>query len=336
MLGAIIIAMQNGIARGIFSNEAGLGSAPIAAAAAQTKEPVRQGLVSMTGTFLDTIVVCSMTGLALVMTGALPDPGPGRRRRHHGRVPERACRSSPARWCRSCSWLCLALFGFTTILGWDYYGERCLEYFSNGNMKAVKVYRWLYICRRVHRPLHDRGRRVDHRRHLQRAAWPSPNMHRARRAFGRRGEGDPQDFFDALGCRRRRRRRHGEASVPISRTGRFRPSTRWTSRTRFRCAKRRLGQVAHVVTCLGEGGFAARRMRPAWVQAAVLLGRQPQPAAHNLPGRRPDSPGRWLQPLSPAAPAYDSAAFSFRTSAASWSFSFCVRHDSVSSANRRC
>ena len=67
--------MQKGIARGIFSNEAGLGSAPIAAAAAQTKEPVRQGLVSMTGTFLDTIVVCSMTGLALVMTGAYQIPG---------------------------------------------------------------------------------------------------------------------------------------------------------------------------------------------------------------------------------------------------------------------
>ena len=75
ILGAIIIAMQNGIARGIFSNEAGLGSAPIAAAAAQTKEPVRQGLVSMTGTFLDTIIVCSMTGLALVMTGAYQIPG---------------------------------------------------------------------------------------------------------------------------------------------------------------------------------------------------------------------------------------------------------------------
>ena len=64
------VAMQKGIARGIFSNEAGLGSAPIAAAAAQTNEPVRQGLVSMTGTFIDTIIVCTMTGLAIVMTGA--------------------------------------------------------------------------------------------------------------------------------------------------------------------------------------------------------------------------------------------------------------------------
>ena len=69
-IGAMTVAMQKGIARGIFSNEAGLGSAPIAAAAAQTNEPVRQGLVSMTGTFIDTIIVCTMTGLAIVMTGA--------------------------------------------------------------------------------------------------------------------------------------------------------------------------------------------------------------------------------------------------------------------------
>ena len=66
----MLVAMQKGVARGIFSNEAGLGSAPIAAAAAQTKEPVRQGLVSMTGTFIDTIVICTLTGLSIVITGA--------------------------------------------------------------------------------------------------------------------------------------------------------------------------------------------------------------------------------------------------------------------------
>ena len=66
----MIVAMQKGIARGIFSNEAGLGSAPIAAAAAHTHEPVRQGLISMTGTFIDTIIICTMTGLAIVITGA--------------------------------------------------------------------------------------------------------------------------------------------------------------------------------------------------------------------------------------------------------------------------
>ena len=69
-MGSFLVAMQKGVARGIFSNEAGLGSAPIAAAAAQTKEPVRQGLVSMTGTFIDTIVICTLTGLSIVLTGA--------------------------------------------------------------------------------------------------------------------------------------------------------------------------------------------------------------------------------------------------------------------------
>ena len=144
-LGAIIIAMQKGIARGIFSNEAGLGSAPIAAAAAQTKEPVRQGLVSMTGTFLDTIIVCSMTGLALVMTGAYQLPG-----LEGAAVTTAAFQAGlpffPSEVVSFVVMACLALFGFTTILGWDYYGERCLEYFSNGSKKAVMVYRWLYIA----------------------------------------------------------------------------------------------------------------------------------------------------------------------------------------------
>ena len=75
VVGSMVVAMQKGVARGIFSNEAGLGSAPIAAAAAQTKEPVRQGLVSMTGTFIDTIVICTMTGLSIVITGAWQQPG---------------------------------------------------------------------------------------------------------------------------------------------------------------------------------------------------------------------------------------------------------------------
>ncbi len=144
MLGVIIIAMQKGIARGIFSNEAGLGSAPIAAAAAKTNEPVRQGLISMTGTFLDTIVVCSMTGLAIVMTGAYQIPG-----LEGAAVTTAAFQAGlPFIGGQVVSFImmaCLALFGFTTILGWDYYGERCLEYFSNGSMRAVKAYRWLYI-----------------------------------------------------------------------------------------------------------------------------------------------------------------------------------------------
>lgn len=143
IVGSVIVAMQKGIARGIFSNEAGLGSAPIAAAAAQTKEPVRQGLVSMTGTFIDTIIICTMTGLSIVLTGAWQVEGlEGVQITtyafNHG-LPFPAVVSS------FLLMLCLVFFAFTTILGWDYYSERCLEYLSGGKMKAVMAYRWLYI-----------------------------------------------------------------------------------------------------------------------------------------------------------------------------------------------
>jgi AGCS family alanine or glycine:cation symporter len=141
-LGAVIVAMQKGIARGIFSNEAGLGSAPIAAAAAQTKEPARQGLVSMTGTFLDTIVVCTMTGLSIVLTGSWDIGLEG------VEVTTNAFQMGlpiPPEISSFVLMICLVFFAFTTILGWNYYGERCLEYLSNGNQKAVLTYRWLYI-----------------------------------------------------------------------------------------------------------------------------------------------------------------------------------------------
>ena len=141
-LGAVLIAMQKGIARGIFSNEAGLGSAPIAAAAAKTNEPVRQGLVSMTGTFLDTIVVCTMTGLAIVLTGSWNIGLEGvavTTNAFQAGLPFAPAVSS------FLLMICLVFFAFTTILGWNYYGERCLEYLSNGNIKAVLTYRWLYI-----------------------------------------------------------------------------------------------------------------------------------------------------------------------------------------------
>lgn len=142
-LGAVIVAMQKGIARGIFSNEAGLGSAPIAAAAAKTKEPVRQGLVTMTGTFIDTIIVCSLTGLTIVLTGAWKITG------LEGVAITTKAFQSGLPFAESISsfmlMLCLVFFAFTTILGWDYYSERCLEYLSGGNQKAVLTYRWLYI-----------------------------------------------------------------------------------------------------------------------------------------------------------------------------------------------
>ena len=142
--GSMLIAMQKGIARGIFSNEAGLGSAPIAAAAAQTKEPVRQGLVSMTGTFIDTIIICTMTGLSIVLTGAWKVEG-----LEGVQVTTYAFQNGlpiPAQAASFILMVCLVFFAFTTILGWDYYGERCLEYFSNGSKKSVMVYRWIYIA----------------------------------------------------------------------------------------------------------------------------------------------------------------------------------------------
>ena len=141
-LGAIILAMQKGIARGIFSNEAGLGSAPIAAAAAQTNEPVRQGLVSMTGTFIDTIVICTMTGFSIVLTGAYTQGLEG------VAVTAYAFQSGlpfSAKVCEGILMLCLIFFAFTTILGWDYYSERCLEYLTGKHELTMKVYRWLYI-----------------------------------------------------------------------------------------------------------------------------------------------------------------------------------------------
>ena len=138
-------AMQKGVARGIFSNEAGLGSAPIAAAAAQTKEPVRQGLVTMTGTFIDTIIICTMTGLSIVITGAWqPELG-----LEGAGITIYAFQSAlpfPEQVGAFLLMLCLMFFAFTTILGWDYYAERCLEYLSGGKMGPVKVYRWLYIA----------------------------------------------------------------------------------------------------------------------------------------------------------------------------------------------
>ena len=142
-VGSMIVAMQKGVARGIFSNEAGLGSAPIAAAAAQTKEPVRQGLVSMTGTFIDTIVICTLTGLSIVLTGAWQVEG-----LEGVKVTTYAFQHGlpfPAEVSSFVLMLCLVFFAFTTILGWDYYSERCLEYLSGGNRKHVKVFRWIYI-----------------------------------------------------------------------------------------------------------------------------------------------------------------------------------------------
>ena len=141
-LGAVLMAMQKGIARGIFSNEAGLGSAPIAAAAALTDSPGQQGLISMLGTFIDTIVICTMTGLSIVIAGTWNIGLEG------VAVTTKAFQMTlpfPEQLSSFILMICLVFFAFTTILGWDYYSEKCLEYLSNGNQKVVKGYRWLYI-----------------------------------------------------------------------------------------------------------------------------------------------------------------------------------------------
>lgn len=141
-------SMQKGIARGIFSNEAGLGSAAIAASSAQVHEPVAQGLVSMTGTFIDTIVICTMTGLAIVIAFFTGSDAAGIGELKGVAITAAAFNKVLGGDGHSVQFLlmlCLIFFAFTTILGWDYYSERCLEYLTKGNMKLVLIYRVLYI-----------------------------------------------------------------------------------------------------------------------------------------------------------------------------------------------
>ncbi len=137
-LGAsVMMAMRNGIARGVFSNESGLGSAPIVAAAAKTKWAAEQGLVSMTGTFIDTIVICTLTGLSLIVTGVWQGPLNG------AAMTNAAFVTSYADLGSNILMIGLVLFAFTTILGWNYYGERCVEYLMG--VKAILPYRLIFI-----------------------------------------------------------------------------------------------------------------------------------------------------------------------------------------------
>lgn len=136
----VAIAMQRGVGRGVFSNEAGLGSAPIAAAAAKTNSPVKQGLITMTGTFFDTIIICTMTGLALIVTGVWSN----------GALEGAALTTEAfivgvpiAHIGKYIVNIGLIFFAFTTILGWNYYGERCTEYLFGVN--GIKPYRYIYI-----------------------------------------------------------------------------------------------------------------------------------------------------------------------------------------------
>ncbi|MGL5032093.1 MAG: alanine/glycine:cation symporter family protein [Aeromonas sp.] len=135
---SIMLAIQSGVARGVFSNESGLGSAPIAAAAAKTDSCVEQGLVSMTGTFIDTIIICTMTGLTLVVTGAWGGELSGA-----AMTSAAFAQGLGAHIGQYLVSIGLLFFAFTTILGWNYYGERCTEYLFG--VKAIKPYRVIYL-----------------------------------------------------------------------------------------------------------------------------------------------------------------------------------------------
>lgn len=133
----MMIAIQSGIARGVFSNESGLGSAPIAAAAAKTEEPVEQGLVSMTGTFIDTIIVCTLTGLAIIVTGGWSSNLNG------ATLTQHAFATVFGNFGVFALTISLVLFAFTTILGWGYYGERCFEFLFG--TRTIPVYRLIFV-----------------------------------------------------------------------------------------------------------------------------------------------------------------------------------------------
>lgn len=139
------MAIRYGVARGLFSNESGMGSAPIAAAAAQTRNPVRQALVSSTGTFWDTVVVCAMTGLVLVTT-IMKNPNINADQISDGGVLTTLAFGQIPYFGPLILTLGIISFAYSTILGWAYYGERCVEYFAGKAGKGVLiVYRVLYI-----------------------------------------------------------------------------------------------------------------------------------------------------------------------------------------------
>jgi len=133
---AVWAAIQFGVARGIFSNEAGLGSAPIAHAAASTTSPVKQGLIAMLGTFIDTLIVCSITGLVIITSGAWTSG-------ENGASLSSLAFASTIPGGNYFVAIALSIFAFTTILGWSYYGERCVEYLLG--VKSIIPFRVLWV-----------------------------------------------------------------------------------------------------------------------------------------------------------------------------------------------
>ncbi|MBL6537770.1 sodium:alanine symporter family protein [Streptococcus suis] len=132
-------AIQRGIARGVFSNESGLGSAPIAAAAAKSDNPVEQGLISMTGTFIDTIIICTLTGLTILVTGQWSVAG-----LEGAPLTQAAFATVFGQSGALALTISLVLFAYTTILGWSYYGERCIEFLFG--TKSILPYRLVFVA----------------------------------------------------------------------------------------------------------------------------------------------------------------------------------------------
>ena len=135
---AVSLAVRMGVARGVFSNESGLGSAPIAAAAAQVRHPAEQGLVSMTGTFIDTIVICTMTGLVLLVTGVWNSGAEA------GAMTQKAFEAGLGPTGKYIVTFGIVFFAYSTILGWSYYGEKCIQYLTRRN--AILTYRLLWVA----------------------------------------------------------------------------------------------------------------------------------------------------------------------------------------------
>ena len=133
---AVMLALRMGVARGIFSNEAGLGSAPIAHAAAATNSPVRQGTIAMLGTFIDTLVICTMTGLVLVVTGVWSGEP-------QGAAMTLSAFKAQLPFGEVILSVCIVLFAFSTMLGWSYYGERCAEFLAGP--RIILPFRVLWV-----------------------------------------------------------------------------------------------------------------------------------------------------------------------------------------------
>ena len=133
---AVWAAIRFGVARGVFSNEAGLGSAPIAHAAARTNDPVKQGVIAMLGTFIDTIIVCTMTALAIILTGAWTSG-------ENGAALSTLAFSQGIPGGGYVIGIALSVFAFTTVIGWSYYGERCATYIFG--TRITQLYRVLWI-----------------------------------------------------------------------------------------------------------------------------------------------------------------------------------------------